>query len=494
MIRLSRPVSAATAAALLLAPLPLASQAPRPAPAAAVRIDPARLASLDAFVDGVMAQQIATREVAGAVVTIVHRGRVILSRGYGHADIDRGVKVDPERTLFRPGSVGKLFTWVALMQQVEAGRVRLDADVNDYLDFRLPEFEGRPIRVRDLLAHTPGMSDIGSFSAPSVDKLVPYQQWIKTNVPKRLWAPGTEISYSNYGAALAGYIVERVSGTAFADYAERRVFVPLGMLSTTFREPLPPALAPRMALGYRIEDGGFAARPFELYSAIMPAGSATASAPDMAKFMLAMLGDGRLGTTRILTPQSVRLLTSDSVANAPGLPGMAHGFMVRGGGKPRLVGHGGNTGDFHSDLVLAPDADLGFFISTTGGQGSYGGRTELTEAIIGRLFPQSRATAFAGTAPEVATAGAYRANRRDYSREHNPARDIKVSLPRPGTVVIENDGRKTQWRRIGPAVYEQVTGARDGGPFDRIEFYGSGDAKRLSYASQPHMTWHLVKP
>ena len=236
------------------------------------------------------------------------------------------------------------------------------------------------------------------------------------------------------------------------------------------------------------------APPFELYSAIMPAGSSTASGADMAKFMLAMLGHGQLGSTRILKPESVKLLMSDSFANVPGLPGMAHGFMVRGVSTTRLVGHGGNTGDFHSDLVLAPDADFGFFISETGGQGSYGGRTELTEAIIGRLFPQAPTPSYSGSDAEIAQPGSYRANRRDYSRAPNPARDIKVSRPAAGTVMIDNDGVKTQWRRVGPATYEQVTGVREGGPYDRITFYRSGDGMRLSYATQPHMTWHLVKP
>lgn len=493
MIRMSPAMSAAAMAAILLSPLPTAAQPQRRAPAATAPLDAARLASLENFIDGVMAQQLATREVAGAVVTVVHGGRVIVSRGYGYADIDRGVKVDPTRTLFRPGSVGKLLTWVTLMQQVEAGRVRLDADVNDYLDFRIPAFEGKPIRVRDLLQHTPGMSDLGNFSAETADKLVPYNQWIKTHVPKRLWAPGTETSYSNYGAALAGYIVERVSGIPFADYIEQRLFTPLGMTSTTFREPLPPALAPRMALGYRVEDGRFVAQPFELYSAIMPAGSDTSSGTDMAKFMMMILNNGQLGAARVLKPESVRLLTSDSFGNVSGLPPMAHGFMVRGVGTTRLVGHGGNTGDFHSDLVLSPQHGFGFFISTTGGPGSYGARTELAEAIIGRMFPQAPTPAYAGSEADGAVIGSYRANRRDYDREPDPKRDIKVSLPRAGTVLIDNGITKTQWRRVGPATYEQITNARDGGPYDRITFYRRGDGVRMSYATQPHMTWHLVQ-
>lgn len=480
---------AALAAALLgCTALPAAAQT-RPAPAAAPQ-----LAGLADFVDGVMAQQIATREVAGAVVTVVQDGKVLFARGYGFADVDKGIAVDPRSTLFRPGSVSKMFTWAALLQQVERGKVSLDADVNTYLDFRIPEFEGKPIRVRDLFAHTPGMSDTGGITAPTPDKLVPYTEWMRTHVPKRLWAPGTEVSYSNYGAALAGYIVERVSGEPFADYVEKHVFAPLGMASTTFREPLPARLAPRMTRGYTFKDGRFSAEPFELYSNIMPAGSGTSSAPDMARFMMAMLNGGALGKARILKPESVKLLMSDSVANTPGLPGMAHGFFVVREAGPRLVGHGGNTRDFHSNMILSPQTGTGFFVSETGGQGSYGGRTELVEALIGRLFPVKPAPRAAAPAGETLPLGAYRSNRRDYARDPNPAYDLNVAAAGPNAVTVTLAGRTTYWERIGPMLFEQVTGARAGGPYEKLRFHGAPGRWRLGFSSQPHVAYHLVQP
>ncbi|UZK65459.1 serine hydrolase domain-containing protein [Sphingomonas sp. M1-B02] len=452
-----------------------------------------RIAGLADFVDGVVAQQIATREVAGAVVTVVYQGKVLFTRGYGFADIDKGLAVDPQRTLFRPGSVSKLFTWTALMQQVELGRVSLDADVNSYLDFKIPEFGSKPIRVRDLLSHSPGMSDVGGFIFADESKLVPYGDWLKAHIPARLWDAGTEISYSNFGAALAGFIVERVSGEPFADYADKHIFRPLAMNATTFREPLPRAMRDHMATGYRFADGVFVAKPFEYLSSIMPAGSATASGPDMARFMLAMLGEGRLGGARILKPESVRLLHSNSFANAPRVNGMAHGFLVERNAGPRMIGHAGNTGDFHSDLVIVPQAGFGFFVSTTGGQKSSPARTELRDAIIGRLFPQAPAPAWAGDAspPQL---GSYRGNRRDYNRTPDPKRDLIVAAAGARMLTIEAEGVKTAWRQIGPRLYEQVTGARAGGPYDQIEFYGTPKDPRLSFTSQPYATYHFVKP
>jgi CubicO group peptidase (beta-lactamase class C family) len=464
------------------------------APQTAYSIPPERLVGLADFVDGVMAQQIATREVAGAVVTVVHQGRVLFTRGYGFADVDQGVAVDPQHSLFRLASVSKLFTWAALMQQVEAGRVSLDADVNDYIDFSIPPFEGRPIRVRDLLAHTPGMSDVGGITARSVDKIIPYGDWLKTHIPQRLWPAGTEAAYSNYGAALAGYIVERVSGEPFADYADHHIFAPLGMESTSFREPLPTALAPRVVRGYRFRDGRFVAKPFELYSPIMPGGSGSASAPDMTRFMMAMLNGGAIGTARILKPESVALLMRDSHANAPDLPGMAHGFFVVRNAGPRIVGHSGNTVDFHSHMILAPEAGLGFFVSETGGPGSYDGRTELTEALIGRLFPQNPAPRTTAPVSEVVPFGAYRGNRRDYSRPANPERDLQIAAAGANAITIKRQKSTTYWERVGPLRFEQVTGARAGGPYEQLHFYGEDGGWRLSFSSQPHVAYHQVHP
>ena len=184
-----------TTMALALAVLPVAASArpAHPARPAGKAIVP-HVAGLAEFVDGVVAQQIATREVAGAIVTVVYQGHVLFTRGYGRSDVARGVPVDAQRALFHPGSVSKLFTWTALMQQVEAGKVDLDADVNSYIDFKIPPFEGKPVRVRDLMSHSPGFSDVGGLIYESFEKTQPYQQWLKTRIPARLWPAGTEIA------------------------------------------------------------------------------------------------------------------------------------------------------------------------------------------------------------------------------------------------------------------------------------------------------------
>jgi CubicO group peptidase (beta-lactamase class C family) len=484
----ARPLIRAALAALALS----AANAPLlAAPAATTTVAPAELAG---FVDGIVAEQIAAREVAGAVVTIVQNGRVVLNRGYGHQDVAAGVPVDATRSLFRPGSVSKLITWTALMQQIERGRVDLDADVNRYLDFTIPPFEGKPIRVRDLFTHSVGMSDAPGIITRDPAKLLTFRDWMKRNIPRRVWAPGTEIAYSNYGAALAGYIVAQVSGEDFDTYVERQLLGPLKMDSTSFREPLPPALVPRMTKGYRLENGRFVEQPPELISAIAPAGSGTSNGPDMARFIRMLLGGGTLDGRQVLKPESVRFLLSDGLSNAPGLPGMAHGFFVFRQQGPRLVGHGGNTADFHSILVLAPQSNAGFFISMTGGVGSYGARTELADLLVARLFPDTPMAGQPRPADEPQPVGAFRANRRNYDAPVRPEYDATVAVAGPNALTVTMEGKASHWERVGPLLYERVTATGRTGPFERLQFVSGGAGWRLVFGTQPHMAWHRVTP
>ena len=238
-------------------------------------------------------------DIAGATISVVKDGKLLFAKGYGYSDYEKKKPVSAEETLFRPGSVSKLFTWTAVMQLVEQGKLDLDRNVNDYLDFKIPDAFGQPITLKNLLAHTPGFEEqikdlftVGSES-PNLGA------YLKTHIPARIYPPGTVPAYSNYGAALAGYIVERVSGRPFNEYVEENIFKPLGMIHSTFRQPLPPTLAPSMSNGYQLASDG--PKPFEVVVPF-PAGSMSSSAADMARFMLAHLQDGKLGDARDTAP------------------------------------------------------------------------------------------------------------------------------------------------------------------------------------------------
>jgi CubicO group peptidase (beta-lactamase class C family) len=192
-----------------------------------------------------------SNDIAGAAVVIVKDGQVLTQRGFGYADVAARKRVDPATTMFRAGSISKLFTWTAVMQLVEQHKIDLDADVNQYLDFKIPPYQGKPITVRNLMTHTPGFEEAFKGGIRFSGQVPPLDEVLKGMLPERVYAPGTTPAYSNYGAGVASYIVQRISGIPFEEYVERNIFGPLNMTHSSFRQPLPAQLAPFMSQGYR---------------------------------------------------------------------------------------------------------------------------------------------------------------------------------------------------------------------------------------------------
>lgn len=271
------------------------------------------------------------------------------------------------------------------MQLVEQGKLDLDRNVNEYLDFKIPDAFGQPITLKNLLAHTPGFEEqikdlftVGSES-PNLGA------YLKTHIPARIYPPGTVPAYSNYGAALAGYIVERVSGRPFNEYVEQNIFKPLGMDHSTFRQPLPPTLASFMSNGYQLASDE--PKPFEVVVPF-PAGSMSTTASDTARFMLAHLQNGKLDSALMLRPETVQLMHSRLFALDPAANAMAYGFYEESRNGRRIIGHAGDTLYFHSDLHLIPDAGVGFFVSHNSlGRGNPPPRTTLWAMFLDRYFP-----------------------------------------------------------------------------------------------------------
>ncbi|MFQ3594795.1 MAG: serine hydrolase domain-containing protein [Sphingomonadaceae bacterium] len=332
-------------------------------------------ADLEAWLDGFLPYALDKGRIAGAVVVVVRSDGPVLAKGYGLADVASRRPVRPDSTLFRPGSVSKLLTWTAVMQQVEEGRLDLDRDVNAYLDFAIPPFEGEAITLRHILTHTPGFEESVRYLITSnPDAMMPLGDLMKRALPNRVYPPGTMPAYSNYATALAGYIVERVSGVPLETYFERRIFAPLGMERSTFRQPLPDALAPLMSSGYRKSTEK--PRSFE-FVLPWPAGSLSATGEDMGRFMIAHLAGGG----PLLKPETVALMHGHRGPGIEPLNRMALGFYEQWVNGNRAIGHGGDTGQFHSYLWLFPDADVGLFISVNSG-----GEAAASAAIRGALF------------------------------------------------------------------------------------------------------------
>jgi CubicO group peptidase (beta-lactamase class C family) len=357
-----------------------------PASAAPQSGGPVDPVELGAFLDGVFATQMKADHVAGAVVAVVKDGQVLYTHGYGYADLEKHKPVDPQKTLFRPGSISKLFVGTAVMQLVEQGKISLDADVNSYLDFAIPATYPQPITLRHLLTHTPGFEDSSKDTLTvNPDKIIPLDVFLKTHIPARVFSPGTVSAYSNYGAALAAYIVERVSGMPFSAYVEKNIFRPLGMTHSTFVQPLPDALAPDMARGYYYSNGAYQAGSFEIVQ-VYPAGSLSATADDMTRFMIAHLQNGRYENAQILSEATARQMHTPLFRPDPRLNGMAYAFFEKEVNGQKVIWHGGNTILFHSGLYLLPDQNLGIFISTNA-QGGSKTSEAVFQGFMDRYYP-----------------------------------------------------------------------------------------------------------
>ena len=367
-----------------------AQEAPRPEPQAAPATVALTAEDVDAWLDGYMPYALQTGDIAGAVVAVVKDGKILTERGFGFSDVAQRTPVDPKKTLFRPGSVSKLLTWTAVMQQVEQGKIDLDADINKYLDYQIPPRDGKPVTMRNLMQHTAGFEEQVKGLISEDPNGPGFEVLLKRWVPERVFDAGTTPAYSNYGASLAGYIVERVSGESFDTYIEKHIFEPLDMKYSSFRQPLPAQLAPLMSKGYRVASG----EPGE-YEIVgqAPAGALASPAEDMAHFMIAHLQDGEYNGKRILSAATARQMHDSPLTLLPPLNRMELGFFETNINGREVIAHLGDTEYFHTSLHLFLAEGVGFYVSfnSPGKQGAAGGlRTALFQDFADRYLPEKQ--------------------------------------------------------------------------------------------------------
>jgi CubicO group peptidase (beta-lactamase class C family) len=423
-------------------------------------------ADIESFLDGVMPLQLAREDIAGAVIAVVKDGKILFAKGYGYSDVAKRTPVSPEATLFRPGSISKLFTWTAVMQLVEQGKLDLDSDVNRYLDFKIPDTYPKPITLRNIMTHTSGFEETDKeLFLPDVKDLKPLDDYLKTHLPQRIFPPGVTPAYSNYATCVAGYIVQRVSGQPYDDYIESHILKPLGMAHTSFRQPLPDALKPLLSNGYNVASKP--AKPFEVVQP-WPAGSSSVSANDITRFMIAHLQDGQFESVQILRPETAQLMHSRQFENNPRLNGMALGFYEETRNGHRIIGHGGDTICFHSDLHLIPDAGLGFFISyNSAGKGEISPRSAVWNQFLDRYFPYTppAATMVPNSEDARMVSGDYIISRRSQTTILSLLTllgELKVSQNTDGTISAsafkELSGQPKHFREIAPLLFREVNG------------------------------------
>jgi CubicO group peptidase (beta-lactamase class C family) len=443
------------------------------APLAGASVHDLNKTDLETWLDGFVPFALKNGDMAGMVVVVVKDGSVLLAKGYGYADVATKQPMDSQTTLIRPGSTSKLFTWTAVMQLVEQGKLDLDRDVNAYLDFNIPHKEGRAVTLRDLMNHRAGFEEgLKDLLTTDDGGLMSTEQYLKAHPRPLLFTPGEVPAYSNYGAALAGYIVQRVSGEPFEQYVERHIFRPLGMLHATFEQPLPAKFRAALSNGYVTASGP--PQPYE-YVITRPAGSMTVTAADMARFMIVHLEKGRLGNAQILKPQTIQRMHEPSEKTLPGFATMAHGFFYDRQNGTLVIGHGGDTLLFHTEMDLLPEAGVGiFFTFNSRGRDDavYGARQALFDGFMNRYFaapPSHAAPPVPATAAKDAAeiAGLYQSSRRV---EHGflslfyLLQQSRISANADGTITAPAAPGlpgEAHLREVAPNLWREIGGTRE---------------------------------
>jgi CubicO group peptidase (beta-lactamase class C family) len=450
-----------------------------------------------AVVDSVVTRAMAKDHLAGVTVSVVQHGKVILSKGYGYADLEKRIPVSPGKTIFHIGSVTKLFTATATMQLWEQNKLSLDQDVGRYLDFKWPRYSTKPITMASLMTHTAGFEESFLGFISKREDLRPLRDVVTLTIPNvsLVRDPGTARSYSNHGILLEGYVVERVAGMPFADYIESKIMKPLGMTRSSVHEPLPTNLRSDLSNGYSYADGHFNKLPDD-YINHSPAGAISSTADDMARFMIAHLQNGRVDKATILHTETAKRMHSCQYIDHPlAYSCMGYGFFLDYIHGHPVIQHNGGTFNFLSNLVLLPEQDFGIFISVNAPDDG-GLNAELPKKLIGALFGDRPLPVKTSTQPLMDKAsdyeGYYAPMRRPYSGWLKLSGIGAARVQATGDHTLSIEGFDSQWYQVGPAIFRshhpdasgislafkkdakgRVVGASIGDGFDKVPAYAT---------------------
>lgn len=424
-----------------------------------------------AFVDQFFSQEMPANHVPGAAISVVKDGQLFFARGYGYANLEQNIPVDVKQTLFRVASLSKLFTATAAMQLYERGMLDLDADVNQYLrQFQIQNPFRQPVTPARIMTHTDGTTKrLLGLAAPTSEELQPLGDYLAEHLPAIVWPPGRLYSYSSHSMALLGYLVQEIAGVPFLQYVDQNIFQPLAMQRSTFAQPPPPTLVDDLAVGYQYQNGQFQPVPF-LYLNIGPAAAMSATATDMAKFMIAHLQLGRYQDSHILQPETVRLMQQQHFTHHPLLPGTGYSFRERLENQLRAIGHLGSLRGYSSSLTLLPDQNIGIFVASN----SFSGIHDLfLSQFFDRYFPVTQPVQplqplnltaaqlerFTGTYWDVEYP------RRTAAKLAAPFERIQITQGGDGTLVIQTPRlffvgslRPIRLLPVGPLLFRQAEG------------------------------------
>ncbi len=338
---------------------------------------------IETYTDSVVRTLMQRDHVLGVTVAVVQGNTPILVKGYGYDRLSPARRVDPGNSLFRVGSMTKAFTWIVARQEIEAGRIKLNAPIATYLpaDIFSEDRRYKPLTLASLMDHTGGYEDtsLGHLFEVNGRDMTSIDTYFRRHKPRRVRNPGEFSSYSNFGAALAATaLVQTAKATDVPSLMEARIFQPLGMDHTSLREPYPAELSQTEGLPAPLSrtltqdlsdgfvwNGAYVAQPFDHGLALSGAVGGSSTAKDMARLMALMLGNGQLDGIQLYNADSARAFRTPMLHMPEGYNGWASGLVIRQSPSGYTTyGHGGNTLWFNSNLVIVPELNLGIFIGT----------------------------------------------------------------------------------------------------------------------------------
>jgi CubicO group peptidase (beta-lactamase class C family) len=370
------------------------------------------------LIDSVVPIAMRREQLPGAVVAIVADGRLLFARGYGITDPETKQPVSADCTIFRIGSISKVFTSTAVVQLADRGTIDLHADVNRYLKrLKMPASNFTAVTPWHLLTHSAALDEIRPGTQAETEAgLLPLDRFLRGKLV-RLGPPGQVTSYSTYAITVAGMLVEDVSGLAFEEYLKRNLWMPLDMDHTSIT--VPSSQRALVATPYDVEDGKLVKAPWEWYHTT-PASS--------------------INSTAMLSQRATRDMLSQQLTMHARLPGFALGWQMSDTNGERIVEHGGDVAGAASLMTLLPDRGVGIFVASHREGSDL--RYTVRQAMLDRFYPRTNKT------PVVAL-------HHDSTRARRYAGHYRASIvchtcaaPRPVTeadVVANADGTLSFW-------------------------------------------------
>ena len=361
-------VTITVAAFLGLASLPnrsISASNARPAKVSTQNVAPRRdYSAVAEMLDKLITREMAEKDLPAVSVALVDDQQIVWAKGFGFADPAGKIPATAE-TVYRVGSVSKLFTDIAVMQLVEQGKLELDAPVTRYLpNFHPQNSFGKAITLRQLMSHRSGLvrePPVGNYFDPTAPSLAKTIASLKHT--KLVYAPESHTKYSNAGVATVGYVLEKTQGHPFAKYLKRSVLDPLGLDHSSFE--LTPEITKSLAKAYMwtLDGRTFPAPTFEL--GISPAGCMYTTVGDLGRFMSTMFAGGRGEHGQMLTEATLDQMWTPQYAKPGEKTGFGIGFNISEMDGHRKIGHGGAIYGFATQLSALPDDKLGAVVVTT---------------------------------------------------------------------------------------------------------------------------------